>query len=116
MRNDYQNRKGLTPWATPPELRGLLKLDALDVFKPALKKSDKTASQTGKVMGRDSGQVRRLFSTHWYYPGFEHLLTLCAVLNSTLILQWLQIHAMHYGLQPAQGDLNCARLVSRENP
>jgi hypothetical protein len=95
------------------EIPGLLRLDAIDAFKLAAQKSGKGVGEIAKEMGWDGGQARRIFSVDRYYPSYEQLPILCGVLGNTIIIQWLQVQAMHAGMATVPQDINCAKLIQQ---
>jgi hypothetical protein len=95
------------------DVKAMARLDAVDVFKLAVDRSEKGLPQVAREMGWSDSHARRVFSTDRYFPSFEDLPRFCAVVGNTIIVQWLQVRAMTYGFQPQPQAVTCETLVQR---
>ncbi|MFV0349222.1 MAG: phage regulatory CII family protein, partial [Halodesulfovibrio sp.] len=66
-----------------------------------------------REMGWSEYHAKRVFGTERYFPTFEDLPKFCNVAGNTIIVQWLQVHALLYGIEPKHQNVDCAELVKR---
>lgn len=95
------------------DMQRLGELDPLDVYKLALATAGKSPLQVAEAMGWDSGQTNRIFSAEKYWPSYPLLPQLCHVLGNTILIDWLMIKTMHYGLDETHQDVDCKNLALR---
>ena len=93
--------------------QSLVGLDAVDAFKLAWECSGKQMPEIMREMGWTEYHAKRVFGTERYFPTFEDLPQFCNVVGNTIIIQWLQVQAMNYGIAPKHVDVDCAELVKR---
>ncbi|UZP68745.1 hypothetical protein N1030_07180 [Desulfovibrio mangrovi] len=103
-----------TPCSNQENVRqSLVGLDAVDAFKLAWEIGNKPMPTVMSEMGWTESHARRVFSPERYFPTFEDLPRFCSVVGNTIIIQWLQVQAMYYGIAPKHVDVDCAELVKR---
>jgi hypothetical protein len=93
--------------------QSLAGLDAVDAFKLAWERSGKTMPQIMREMGWSEYHAKRVFGTERYFPTFEDLPKFCNVAGNTIVVQWLHVQAMQYGVEPQHINVDCAELVKR---
>lgn len=93
--------------------QSLVGLDAVDAFKLAWEMGNKSMPHILREMGWTESHARRVFSPERYFPTFEDLPRFCNVVGNTIIIQWLQVQSMQYGIAPQHTNVNCAELVKR---
>lgn len=93
--------------------QSLVGLDAVDAFKLAWERSGKLLPQLVSEMGWSASHARRVFSTERYFPTYEDLPRFCNVVGNTVVVQWLQVQALNYGVNPEHQDVDCAALIKR---
>lgn len=95
------------------DLQRLGELAPLDVYKLALTTAGKSPQKVSEAMGWDTGQTNRIFSPEKYWPSYPQLPKLCHILGNTILIDWLMIRAMRYGLDETHQDVDCKNLALR---
>lgn len=93
--------------------QSLAALDAVDAFKLAWERSGKTMPEIMRAMGWSEYHAKRVFGVERYFPTYEDLPRFCNVAGNTIIVQWLMVQAMQYGVCPKHISVDCAELVRR---
>lgn len=93
--------------------QSLVALDAVDAFRLAWTRSGKIMPEIMREMGWTEYHARRVFGVERYFPTYEDLPKFCNVVGNTIIIQWLQVQAMHYGITPSHQNVDCAELLKR---
>ncbi|WP_051176923.1 phage regulatory CII family protein [Halodesulfovibrio aestuarii] len=84
-----------------------------DAFKLALERSGMTWQKLSKEMGWAESHTKRVFSLERYFPTYEDLPKFCSTVGNMVIINWLQVQAMQYGMEHKHADLDCQSLVFR---
>lgn len=95
------------------QMTQLQRIEAVDAFKLAAVSSGKTVQQIAGEMDWTEHQGRRVFNNEEYYCKYSDLPRLCSVLGNTVLLQWLQVQALNYGLQERKVSVDCQTLIMR---
>jgi len=93
--------------------QSLAGLDAVDAFKLAWERSGKLMPEIMREMGWSEYNAKRIFSLERYFPTFEDLPRFCNVVGNTIIVQWLMVQAMQYGVCQHHATVDCPELVRR---
>ena len=84
-----------------------------DAFKLALERSGMTWQKLAEEMGWTESHTKRVFSLERYFPTYEDLPKFCSIVGNMVIINWLQVQAMQYGLEHQHRDVDCQSLVFR---
>lgn len=84
-----------------------------DAFKLALERSGMTWQKLSKEMGWAESHTKRVFSLERYFPTYEDLPKFCSTVGNMVIINWLQVQAMQYGMEHKHADVDCQSLVFR---
>lgn len=84
-----------------------------DAFKLALERSGMTWQKLSEEMGWTESHTKRVFSLERYFPTYEDLPKFCSIVGNMVIINWLQVQAMQYGMQQDHKDVDCQSLVFR---